>query len=160
MKLMLSMVVVGAFVATNAQAQDGLGRWKLGGDGSCAYDATDGGPNQCQPTPAVVKQEIDRQIFTVAAEGAALCAEEAGDDQDKKWACNEAIAGGIVVYVIYSGGSNVPADIAAGYCGCAELYYGISNLLWTWGGWASAQWDDWWFTTQARIMNAVFQVNY
>jgi hypothetical protein len=31
------------------------GRWKLGGDGSCYFDANDSGPNQCepsQPTPS------------------------------------------------------------------------------------------------------------
>ena len=25
------------------------GRWKLGGDGSCYFDANDSGPNQCEP---------------------------------------------------------------------------------------------------------------
>ena len=31
------------------QCAPALGRWKLGGDGTCYFDATDGGPDQCAP---------------------------------------------------------------------------------------------------------------
>jgi len=27
------------------------GRWKLGGDGTCVWDETDSGPDQCSPNP-------------------------------------------------------------------------------------------------------------
>ena len=47
-KLWWSVVVVvltGLVMPTHTQD----GRWKLGGDGSCYFDANDSGPNQCEP---------------------------------------------------------------------------------------------------------------
>jgi hypothetical protein len=34
------------------QCSPSSGRWKLGGDGSCVFDANDSGPNQCEPPAA------------------------------------------------------------------------------------------------------------
>jgi hypothetical protein len=34
------------------QCNPQLGRWKLGGDGSCYFDASDSGPDQCTPADA------------------------------------------------------------------------------------------------------------
>jgi len=42
---LVTMLCVTAF----AQGKDG-GRWKLDGNGSCVFDATDDGPDQCSPT--------------------------------------------------------------------------------------------------------------
>src|SRR5215217_1204593 len=36
-------------VVMNPTAAATSGRWKLGGDGSCVWDANDSGPNQCAP---------------------------------------------------------------------------------------------------------------
>jgi hypothetical protein len=45
----LLLVVIGS--ATTIGAASGAdGRWKLGGDGSCYFDETDSGPDQCSPT--------------------------------------------------------------------------------------------------------------
>ena len=33
------------------------GRWKLGGDGSCYFDASDSGPNQCEPSRSTPGQQ-------------------------------------------------------------------------------------------------------
>jgi hypothetical protein len=41
------VVVVLAGFAMPTHTQDG--RWKLGDDGSCYFDANDSGPNQCDP---------------------------------------------------------------------------------------------------------------
>ena len=41
-----------------------LGRWKLGGDGSCYFDATDGGPDQCAPVSSAPAQ-IEAQDVVV-----------------------------------------------------------------------------------------------
>jgi hypothetical protein len=47
--IFLLLVVVGAATAAGLAGQDG--RWKLGDDGSCYFDATDSGPDQCSPVP-------------------------------------------------------------------------------------------------------------
>ena len=39
-------------IATSPTAATSDGRWKLGGDGSCVFDANDSGPNQCEPPAA------------------------------------------------------------------------------------------------------------
>ena len=36
-------------VGVTAATPEASGRWKLGGDGGCYFDATDSGPDQCAP---------------------------------------------------------------------------------------------------------------
>jgi hypothetical protein len=33
------------------------GRWKVGGDGACYFDASDSGPNQCEPGTSTTGQQ-------------------------------------------------------------------------------------------------------
>ena len=42
-------------LAVGLSGQDG--RWKLGGDGSCYFDASDSGPNQCEPSRSTPGQQ-------------------------------------------------------------------------------------------------------
>ena len=44
--LAVAIVVTGAVVSAASE-----GRWKLGGDGSCYWDETDSGPDQCSANP-------------------------------------------------------------------------------------------------------------
>jgi hypothetical protein len=49
------------------------GRWKLGGDGNCYFDANDGGPDQCVPveaTPATIAPDDDAAAPLGEHEGA------------------------------------------------------------------------------------------
>ena len=39
------------------------GRWKIGDDGSCAFDANDSGPDQCDPTPGRNKIADDGSCY-------------------------------------------------------------------------------------------------
>ena len=45
--LFMGLLVLTAGVT--AATPEASGRWKLGGDGTCYFDATDGGPDQCAP---------------------------------------------------------------------------------------------------------------
>jgi hypothetical protein len=91
-------------------AQDG--RWKLGGDGTCYWDATDGGSNQCNGNPGRWKvgngdcywdgndsginqclppqqiQEVHQQLLEVAAGIEADCEDIPEDDPESKSRCN------------------------------------------------------------------------
>jgi hypothetical protein len=46
------------------QCAPATGRWKLGGDGTCYFDATDGGPDQCAPvTSAAAELEANDSLI-------------------------------------------------------------------------------------------------
>ncbi|HYT74309.1 MAG TPA: hypothetical protein VEL79_06145 [Vicinamibacterales bacterium] len=60
--LMVTLTVCGVLAVTiAARAQDG--RWKLDSDGSCVFDATDSGPDQCSPTTGRWKVDGDGGCF-------------------------------------------------------------------------------------------------
>ena len=47
--LLMGLLMLTAGVA--AATPEASGRWKLGGDGGCYFDANDDGPDQCAPAP-------------------------------------------------------------------------------------------------------------
>lgn len=57
-------LLTGALLMTSqssVQANDG--RWKIDGDGSCVFDASDSGADQCDPTPGRNKIAADGTCY-------------------------------------------------------------------------------------------------
>jgi hypothetical protein len=103
-------VCLSLLVASAASAQ---GRYKQGGDGSCAWDGNDGGPDQCVPAQAVI------ELQQIGAETTALC-DEGGEQAPY---CN-AVAQEMATMVTFLAPTPV-AVVSGGY----ELYCAGWNLL-------------------------------
>jgi hypothetical protein len=56
------------FATTTGAARGSDGRWKLGDDGSCYFDQTDSGPDQCSPSPGRWKLGGDGSCYFDAAD--------------------------------------------------------------------------------------------
>jgi hypothetical protein len=65
--LLMGLLVLTAGVA--AATPEASGRWKLGGDGGCYFDATDDGPDQCAPAPGRWKLGGDGICYFDATDG-------------------------------------------------------------------------------------------
>ena len=56
-------------VGVTAATPEASGRWKLGGDGGCYFDATDDGPDQCAPAAGRWKLGGDGTCYFDATDG-------------------------------------------------------------------------------------------
>jgi hypothetical protein len=65
--LLMGLLVLTAGMA--AATPEASGRWKLGGDGGCYFDATDDGPDQCAPAPGRWKLGGDGICYFDATDG-------------------------------------------------------------------------------------------
>jgi hypothetical protein len=63
------LVLVAGVTAATPEARGLDGRWKLGGDGGCFFDATDSGPDQCAPTTGRWKLGGDGSCYFDATDG-------------------------------------------------------------------------------------------
>jgi hypothetical protein len=55
--LLIACVTLCLAVTTSVPSSGAQGRWKVGDDGSCTFDASDDGPDQCDPTPGRWKDD-------------------------------------------------------------------------------------------------------
>lgn len=61
------------------QCAPAAGRWKLGGDGTCYFDPTDGGPDQCAPaSSAPTEIEADDSLVVLGVSDVSVSADRPG----------------------------------------------------------------------------------
>jgi hypothetical protein len=67
--LLVACVTLCLAVAASVPSSGFQGRWKAGDDGSCVFDPSDDGPDQCDPTPGRWKDDGNGGCYFDASDG-------------------------------------------------------------------------------------------